>query len=429
MPFAGDAAAARAAVATLRGMSTGPGDELILADNCGAVGELAGITVLRAAGERSPAHARNAGARVARGEWILFLDADCLAPATLLEDYFASPVDEDVGALAGEVRPAPGPSTLAGRYGAARSFLGQQAHLAHPYLPRAAAANLLVRAEAFRGIGGFLEGVRAAEDTDFSWRLQRAGWRLELCRRAQVMHTYRTSVRELRRQWRGYAAGRAWLSRRYDGFIPEPAARRLVARRSRRSAPVGVSAAPTPAAGPPPPRPSRLERGRYLALDAVLALDELAGLTLSNRPAGAEPPGPAQVVLVAERFPVAGDPFVDLARALEHAQVEAASRPELIEAGLLDGLRVAYREDDGVLTRWSGLMRLAVRHPGRCLHDVLRRRLGGHDDAPSLAALAPAARRIERESPGRVQALGEGPRRVAARLAALAGTRYGDGAA
>jgi hypothetical protein len=161
----------------------------------------------------------------------------------------------------------------------------------------------------------------------------------------------------------------------------------------------------------------------------VLALDELAGLTLSNRPAGAEPPGPAQVVLVAERFPVAGDPFVDLARALEHAQVEAASRPELIEAGLLDGLRVAYREDDGVLTRWSGLMRLAVRHPGRCLHDVLRRRLGGHDDAPSLAALAPAARRIERESPGRVQALGEGPRRVAARLAALAGTRYGDGAA
>ena len=59
--------------------------------------------MIAAAGERSPAHARNAGAAHARNDWILFLDADCLAPPDLLDAYFAPPVADDVGALAGEV--------------------------------------------------------------------------------------------------------------------------------------------------------------------------------------------------------------------------------------------------------------------------------------------------------------------------------------
>ena len=84
----------------------------------------------------------------------------------------------------------------------------------------------MVRRAAFEQVGGFYEGVRAAEDTDFSWRLQEAGWRLELRPQARVEHPYRATIGELRRQWRGYAAGRAWLARRYQGFEPEPAVRR-----------------------------------------------------------------------------------------------------------------------------------------------------------------------------------------------------------
>src|SRR5207248_201171 len=105
----------------------------------------------------------------------------------------------------------------------------------HPYKPRAVAANLMVRRAAFEQVGGFYEGVRAAEDTDLSWRLQQAGWRLELRSRARVEHTYRATIGDLRRQWRGYAAGRAWLARRYDGFVPEPALRRAVGRGWRRT--------------------------------------------------------------------------------------------------------------------------------------------------------------------------------------------------
>ncbi len=394
MPFAGDRAQATQAIAVLRGLATAPGDELILADNSGTAPDDPAVTVVRATGESSPARARNAGAAVAAGEWILFLDADVVVPADLIDSYFAVPIGDRVGALAGEVAAVEEAATLAGRFGAARNFLGHRQHLSHPFMPRAVAANLLVRRAAFEQLGGFYEGLRAAEDTDFSWRLQLAGWGLEPCAGARVEHRYRESLSELRRQWRSYAAGRAWLARRYDGFNPEPALLRVVRRRRARPGDQG-------------PAGDR----RFLAIDALLAVEELAGLALSNRPPTSR--GQASAVLVADRFPAAGDPLVDFAATVNGARVEAVARPDVVQAR---SITVDYREDDGALARVSALTSLALRHPRRCLADLASRA------DPPIWTLAPAVRRLERDPHARVHPLGRGAvEQTARRLAALAG--------
>jgi GT2 family glycosyltransferase len=423
MPFAGDGSAAAAAIETLLALDLHPGDELILADNSvlpvASTVTTGAVKVVRAIAERSPAHARNTGAAIAHNDWILFLDSDCLVHHGLLDAYFALPVSDDVGVLAGEVLAAPAGDTLAARYGAARGFLSQEAHLRHPYRPRAVAANLMVRRSAFEQVGGFYEGVRAGEDTDFSWRIQAAGWRLELRSEASVEHRYRTTLRDLRSQWRGYAAGRAWLARRYEGFEPEPALRRASARALRRVRRAPPLERPTASSRElAVARAGRLERGGYALIDALLSAEELAGFALSNRPTSSVARPAAQVVLVADRFPARGDPLVEFAQSLGGARVEAAARPESLDAGVGRELTVAYREDDGFAARLAAFGALALTHPLRCAIDRLRRGPG----EPKLWAIAPAVRRLDHERDARVLALGGAETRATARrIAKLAG--------
>jgi GT2 family glycosyltransferase len=414
MPFAGTRREAQAALAALAALATRPDDELLFVDNAAqpvppGVGGSASVTIVRATFEFSPAYARNIGAERARNDWVLFLDADTRAPAGLLDAYFAAGTPAaDVAALAGEVVGASRNVGVAARYGAARGFLSQAAHLAHPYRPRAVAANLLVRRDAFRQVGGFYEGVRAAEDTDFSWRLQQAGWRLELRADARVEHEYRSTVRALRQQWRGYAAGRAWLGRRYEEFTPEPALRRVFRGRGRRSRAPAAPAPPTPERTP-------LERARHLALDGVLAVEEVVGLVLSNQPRRRRAGDAVRVVLVAGQFPAQDDPLVEFARTLERARVEAVARPPRVAPEAARALRIDYREDDGSAARGVALARLTLRHPLR----VARALRGGE---PQLTALAPAAVRLGRDPDARLQALGSGEAEViAAALARLSG--------
>src|SRR5438270_246513 len=86
----------------------------------------------------------------------------------------------------------------------------------------------------------------------------------------------------------GYAAGRAWLSRRYEGFQPHPALARAWQRSRAR-----LSGPPAPPRSAAAGHGARAERGRFLALDALLSVDELVGFALSNRPPLSRP-APAQ---------------------------------------------------------------------------------------------------------------------------------------
>ena len=294
MPFAGTTAEARESLTALDALRLQDGDTVTFADNSGTAPP-DDPRVIQARGEHSPARARNAGAAATTGEWLLLLDADMRPSPGLIDAFFADPdeIPPDAGAVAGEITAIASGDSLAARYATSRNFLNSTTHLAHPFRPRVSAANLLVRRAAFDAIGGFREGIRTAEDTDFCWRLQEVGWTLALRPRATAGHAYRATLPQLRAQWRGYAAGRAWLGRAYPGFTPEPALKRVLRRAGLGALPgVGLAAPTTGSRGPlqkarvnpgAPPRNTR-ERAEFALVDVLLGLEELRGLRRSNTP-------------------------------------------------------------------------------------------------------------------------------------------------
>ncbi len=234
--------------------------------------------VVRADAVRSSYHARNRGAADARGEWLLFLDADCRPDPRLIDEYLGSPRAESCGAVAGAVLPAPGQEGLLTRYARSRGYLDQRAFMSGPGRPFAATANLLVRRAAWEQLGGFSE-VRSAGDVDFCWRLQDAGWSLELEEAAWVEHRHRDTLGALLRQRARYAAGHRWLERRHPAVRSRVPLHRALAR-------AGLELLASA-------RRRDTEEVRFRALDILALLAYAAGRLASNEPRGAAAGDPA----------------------------------------------------------------------------------------------------------------------------------------
>jgi GT2 family glycosyltransferase len=269
VPFHGGESAARESMAALRAIELRDGDELLVADNT-RDGVLAGRfdEGFHAQAERQPYSARNEAARRARGEWLLFTDADCRPEPGLLDAYFDPPPGEAVGALAGEIVAAGPPDTLARRYAADRRLLSGELFLAHPHRPMGVTANLLVRRSAFEAVGGFHEGIRSGGDADLCWRLQEAGWTLEHRPGAVVGHEHRATVRALLRQAARTAAGTRWLEARHPGF-------HATAGSGRRAARALAGMVGWPLRGQP-------ERGAFKAIELLVIATEHAGRLAGN---------------------------------------------------------------------------------------------------------------------------------------------------
>jgi mycofactocin glycosyltransferase len=234
VPFAGADAELDAVVRRLEALRAAPGDELLVADNRPrpAPGRRGSVEVVAAAGLRSPAFARNAGARRAGGEWLVFVDADTAPRAGMLDAYFVPPPGDEVGILGGGIEDVADRPTRVARYVVDREKLDPRHALGHPHRPFVQTANCAVRRSAFEQVGGFEPSARAAEDADLCWRLQDAGWRLEERPEAVVEHRARETLGALLRQLAVHGAGVAWLDRRYPGSDPAPTLRQLAGRLS-----------------------------------------------------------------------------------------------------------------------------------------------------------------------------------------------------
>ena len=374
-------------VEDLHALELREGDEIVVVDNQpgGAVSEQGKgpIRVVRDASEASSYYARNVGAENSQAQWILFLDSDCRPARGLIGAYFERSIPERCGIVAGGVRSAPGQTSLAASYARSRGHVNERFHVESGMRMAAGpTANLLVRREAWEGVGGFHEGVRSGADVEFCFRAQLAGWELEHRPGAMTEHRHPDSVRRMFRKARRYGAGRLWVERRFPGESP----------RQKLAGPLGRCAAGvvvwTLALQP--------RRALYKLLDAGWIASLAAGWWWGdNRSRGSR--ADFELALLAGEFPAFGGSHPDVA-----TRVEARSRPPKPDREASRRMAPAYREDDPPLERALALFWLVTRRPVRALRVGLVR-----VRAEPLLALAPTIRRLTRD--GHVVRLSGGP--------------------
>jgi glycosyltransferase involved in cell wall biosynthesis len=182
--------------------------ELIVVDNGSTDGTyeiaaaLADVAV-RGGPERSAQ--RNTGVQRARGEWVLWVDADMVLDPDVVTAALA--VAARTGADAVSV---PETSFGDGFWTACRA-LERSCYLDDPALhnPR------LVRREVLRGLGGFTPSMSGPEDADLRLRLREAGATVAFCGEAFIRHD------EGRLTLRGVLAKRVYYGRSLPAFAAE----------------------------------------------------------------------------------------------------------------------------------------------------------------------------------------------------------------
>lgn len=169
-----------------------------------------------------PSRARNVGAQIAKGEYLLILDSDVVLPQGYLRAVQKGIYRTKADAFGGPDAASPDFSAMqqAVSY-AMTSWLttggirGGSAEGMEQFKPRS--FNMGCRRELFLGLGGFAEDMRYGEDIDLSLRLIASGASVYLLREAFVYHKRRVDLSKFFMQVYHSGAARIELETRHPG--------------------------------------------------------------------------------------------------------------------------------------------------------------------------------------------------------------------
>ena len=204
------------------------GWEVIVADNGSTDGthaiverysrRLPGLRLIDASSRRGAAHARNAAARAAAGDALVYCDADdevgigwltAVGNALQRHDFVVSRMDLD------KLNPPWLALSL-------NNVQGREVRRAYypPYLRHAGSSGMAVKREIHERIGGFDETLREREDTDYCFRIQLLGHELHFAADAVIHIRYSEKPEALFQQARRWAVYQTLLYKRYGSGTP-----------------------------------------------------------------------------------------------------------------------------------------------------------------------------------------------------------------
>jgi GT2 family glycosyltransferase len=155
-----------------------------------------------AASEITVAAQRNAGVREARGDVIVFIDADCVPGEGWLDALVEPILQESESVVGGRVRSLGGESVYDRHW--------DRHSKAVRYLDEAPTLNLAFTRDAYERYGGFNELMRFGSDVELTWRMVAGGTRIRFAWGAVVYHDWGDSRAKVRRAFL-YGEGRARL--------------------------------------------------------------------------------------------------------------------------------------------------------------------------------------------------------------------------
>lgn len=180
------------------------------------------LTALQESQIQSSYAARNTGIKASQGSILVFTDADCRPGSHWLTELVASFGDDAVGIVAGEIVGLPSTNWLE-TYADQQETLSQTHTLNHSFLPYGQTANLAVRRAAFQTVGLFRPHLTTGGDADICWRIQQeTDWAIAFAENAQVQHRHRSTLTELRSQWRRYGQSNRYLHELHQSPLTEP---------------------------------------------------------------------------------------------------------------------------------------------------------------------------------------------------------------
>jgi GT2 family glycosyltransferase len=203
--------------------------EVIIADNGSTDGtpavargyaHLPKLRVIDASDHGGRQHACNRGAASAPNA-VVFVDADDEVAPGFVAAVGDALADHPIVAVRIDHETLNGGWALDGRSDAQTDGLQD----GFGFLPFGSGGTLGVRREVFDELGGFAADMYYAEDVDFCWRAQLAGYEIAFVPDAVLRYRYRPSLRAMYRQHRNFGRASALLYRTYrDRGMPRRSA-------------------------------------------------------------------------------------------------------------------------------------------------------------------------------------------------------------